>query len=80
MNTRISKMLLVIASLLFSACILGSLTSCSQEDTVTVAARRVGVAPTLDGLAGYITKSVKPEMSREQVEQALSAIAPGWVS
>ena len=76
MNIRTSKILLIVASLLFSACIAGGLTSCSHEDTITVAARRVGVAPTLDGLAGYITKSVKPEMSREQVEKALDAIAP----
>jgi hypothetical protein len=76
MITRTKKILLIVARLLFSVCILGSLTSCSQEDTVTVAARRVGVAPTLDGLAGYITKSVKPEMPREQVEKALIAIAP----
>jgi len=76
MNTRTKRILLAAISLLFLIGILGSLTGCAQEDTVTVAARRVGVEPTLAGLEGYIIKSVKPGMSREQVEQALSAIGP----
>lgn len=40
------------------------------------AARRVGVEPTLDGIATYIRASIEVGMSREEVEEALSAVAP----
>jgi hypothetical protein len=39
-------------------------------------AQRIGVEPTLDGIAGYINKSIEPGMSRDQVEEILSDIAP----
>lgn len=82
-NIRTKKILAGIG-ILFLACVLGSLLGCvamrvANEAWITgikQAAVRVGVEPTLNGLEGYIVKSVKPGMSREQVEKALSAMAP----
>ena len=59
-----------------ASCFWMSAASRNQETTIDVAARRVGVEPTWEGLEGYIVRSVTPGMSREQVEQALSAMAP----
>jgi hypothetical protein len=39
---------------------------------VEKAARRVGVEPTLNGLAEYIKESIHPGMSREETQQVLS--------
>ncbi len=75
-NIEFQKTSSTIASVLLCACLAISLVGCHQETTIEQAARRVNVEPTMAGLAGYITKSVKPGMSREQVEQALSAMAP----
>jgi hypothetical protein len=75
-NIQLKKTSSTIASILLCACLFISLVGCHQETTVEQAARRVHVEPTMTGLAGYITQSVKPGMSREQVEQALNAMAP----
>lgn len=75
-DIRLKKSLLTLAGILFLTCMFSSLAGCNQETTIEQAARRVGVDPTLAGLEGYIVKSVKPGMSRQQVEQALSAMAP----
>jgi len=64
-------------------CVLG-LTSCvvtqtasrAEQARIEQAAHKVGVEPTIDGLAGYIVKSIDPGMSRDQVEQVLGVIAP----
>lgn len=38
------------------------------------AARKVGVEPTMNGLAEYVQESVHPGMSREETEQALNRL------
>jgi hypothetical protein len=68
---------------MFLGVVLYGVTGCAPSQaipgprvTVEEAARKVGIEPTFDGITQYITGSIQLGMSRDQVEQSLSALAP----
>jgi hypothetical protein len=61
---------------LVTGLVYGLVDSLAPSESVEAAASRLGFEPSFNGLADYINKSIKPGMTREEVERVLRNIGP----
>lgn len=84
MNQSLGNKVIVVAGIVVAAClcccgltlVYSRVSHKMAQADLKRTAQRIGVEPTLDGIAGYINESIEPGMSRNEVEEILSNIAP----
>ena len=83
-NKRIGRLLLIVTGFVTISCCacFGLLRAYvliemeAHQANIEQTAKRLGVEPTMWGIERYIVESIKPGMTRKEVEEILSVIAP----